>query len=245
MAGHVRLAGVVTALSLLAACDTGAAPPTAGTQPTVAAAPAVPATPAVPAGSSDPAGLPGQGGAAGQVIATTSAGTSPPASCARESRPDGLLTSDDAWPAAEFDVVSQAAYQLDGTCDGGPAWPRDCDLFDRLLLDGWPGYRTEGVGHIAGVSVLSTSGTAIEERLLLFRTPDAVGRQVLADRARACRATRKSLSKEAVLHEFPAQAGRRRFLVIDRTSAIQLTVPAGVDATRLIGLARRRAGAPH
>ncbi|GIE83347.1 hypothetical protein Aph02nite_92970 [Actinoplanes philippinensis] len=238
MAGRVRLAGVVTALSLLAACDTGAAPPTAGTQPTVTAAPVASAVSAHPAGLSDPAG------AAGPMVPTTSAGTSPPASCARESRPGGLLTSGDAWPAAEFDAVSLAAYQLDGTCDGGPEWPRDCDLFDRLLLDGWPGYRAEGVRHIAGISVLSTSGTAIEERILLFRTPDAVGRQVLADRARACGATRRSLSRQAALHEFPAQAGRRRFLVIDRTFAIQLTVPAGVDATRLIDLARRRAGAP-
>lgn len=187
---------------------------------------------------------------AGDATPTVSAppvaasGTPTPAasgSCGRESPPRGLLTTEDGWSAAELDAWSQNGYQLDETCDSGPAWPRDCDLFAGLLLEGWPGYRTEGVHHIAGISLLSTSGITIEERVLLFRSPGSNGRRLLADQAKACKATQRSLSKDAVLHEFPVQRGKRRFLVIDQTLAIQLTVPDGVDAPELIETARRRA----
>lgn len=164
-------------------------------------------------------------------------------SCARESRPHRLLETDDGWAAPELDAWSQNAYRLDETCDSGPEWPNDCDLFADLLLEGWPGYRTEGVHYIAGLSLLNPSGSTIEERVLLFRTPGSNGRRLLADQAKACKATEKSLSTDAVLHEFPAQRGKRRFLVIDQTLAIRLTVPEGVDATRLIETARRRAAA--
>jgi hypothetical protein len=97
------------------------------------------------------------------------------------------------------------------------------------------------VHYIAGLSLLNTSGLTIEERVLLFRTPGSNGRRLLADQAKACKATQKSLSKGAVLHEFPVQRGKRQFLVIDQSLAIKLTVPEGVNATELIETARRRA----
>jgi hypothetical protein len=212
----VRVLAAVLAAGLLAACEAGDTPPSAGPQPTA------------------PSTLP-----------AAASGTPAPAesrSCALESQPRRLLTTDDAWPTAELDAWSQNAYQLDATCDIGPEWPQDCGLFDGLLIEGWPGYRTEGVYYIAGIDILSVSGTTIEERLLLFGTPASNGRRLLADQAKACKATQKSLSDNAVLHEFPAQKGQRRFLVIDQTLAIQLTVPEGVNATKLIETARRRAG---
>jgi hypothetical protein len=205
----------VMAVGLVAACDGGETPSSLGSQPTAASAP--PAT-------------------VSAAPAPTESGT-----CARESQPRRLLTADDAWPTADLDAWSQNAYQLDETCGDGPAWPQACDLFDGLLSSGWPGFRTEGVYYIAGINVLSTSGTTIEERLLLFRTPGSNGRRLLADQANTCKATRKSLPKGAVLHEFPVQNGKRRFLVIDQTLAIQLLVPEGVNATKLIETARRRA----
>jgi hypothetical protein len=212
----VRVLAAVLAVALLAACDGGDAAPFTRLRPTASVPPATASGTPVPV-ESQPCGL--------------------------ESQPRRLLTAEDTWPAAELDAWSQNAYQLDGTCDTGPEWPQVCDLFDGLLLSGWPGYRTEGVHYIAGIDILSASGTTIEERLLLFRTPGSNGRRLLADRAKACGATRKSLSDDAVLHEFPVQTGSRRFLVIDQSLAIQLIVPEGVDATPLIETARRRAEA--
>jgi hypothetical protein len=212
----VRLLAAVLATSLLTACDAGDTPPSAGPQPAMASTP-----PATTSGTPAPA-------ASG--------------SCGLETRPRRLLTTEDGWPAAELDGWSDKAFQLDETCDSGPEWPQDCDLFAGLLLDErWPGYRTEGVSYIAGISLLNQSGITIDERLLLFRTPGSNGRRLLADQAKACKATQRSLSKDVVLHEFPVTGGKRRFLVIDQTLAIQLTVPDGVDATRLIETARRRA----
>ncbi|MEU4155511.1 hypothetical protein [Actinoplanes sp. NPDC026670] len=215
MRTFTRMLAAVMAVGVLAACDAGGTTPSAGPQPATA--------------STSPATAP--------RTPTPSASVS----CALESQPRRLLRTDDGWSAAELDAWSQNAYQLDETCDSGPEWPQDCDLFADLLLEGWPGYRTEGVSSIAGLSLLNTSGLTIEERVLLFRSPGSNGRSLLAEQAKACKATQKSLSKSAVLHEFPAQNGKRRFLVIDQVLAIQLTVPEGFNATKLIETARRRA----
>ncbi|MBB3094120.1 hypothetical protein FHR83_001772 [Actinoplanes campanulatus] len=171
------------------------------------------------------------------------------ATCAAvETRPRWLLTPGDAWSEAEHDGMAQNAFVFGEACDGGPewstwsTWPESCDLFGDLLLDeAWPGYRTEGVYYIAGISLFNQSGENVSERILLFGTPSSGGLRILADQAQKCGATRKSSAGKAVIYQFPSEPGRQRYLIVQRTVAIQLSLTHGVKASPMIEKALRRA----
>ncbi|GAA0463991.1 hypothetical protein GCM10009531_66140 [Actinoplanes capillaceus] len=169
------------------------------------------------------------------------------ATCAGvETKPRWLLTPGDAWPMAEHDAMGQYAFQLSEACDGGLAWStwsESCDpLFEFLPDDtGWPGYRTEGATYIANTSLLNQSGKNIEERILLFATPSSGGLRILADQAEKCGSTRKSSAGKAAIYRFPSEPGRQRYLILQRTIAIQLSVPDEAMAPTMIEKALRRA----
>ncbi|MBO3739604.1 hypothetical protein [Actinoplanes flavus] len=153
-----------------------------------------------------------------------------------------MLTVGDTWSTAELDGTYKKAFQLGEACDGGPAWPESCELLDDFLLDeAWPGYRTEGAYYIAGITLLNQSGKSIEEHMLLFTSPASGGLRILADQAEKCGATRKSSAGETVIYRFPAEKAWQKYLILQRTVAIQLTVPDDAMAPEMIKKALRRA----
>ena len=218
---QVRVLSAALVLALLTSCSVGDVRRTGGQQPTTLAT-----TTASPAAM--PSGLP----------------TTPPvrAECALEAQPRRLLATDDVWPLADLDGISQVAYQLYDSCDSGPSWPQDCaPFFGRVLHDGWPNYRPEGAIYIAAISLLNTSGQTTEEHVLLFRTPSSNGLKLLADHARTCNAESAKHTSGAVLYRFPRQGSAQRFLVVDQSVAILLSTPSSLDPNPLISTAVRRA----
>lgn len=209
MSRLLRTFGALLAASLVASCDAGGSP----------------------VGSSSSA-------SPGVVVSATPV-TSPASSCARQGQARRLLQAGDVWPVTELDAWSQIGYHLDATCDQGPPWPRECDPFGDVLSEGWRGYRTEGAGYVAAISLLNTSGQTVEEQVLLFATRSSSGLAVAASQARACHATTKT-SQDATVYLFPKANAVRRALIVDQTAAIMLKAPADIDIDKLIAAALRR-----
>lgn len=214
---------VVLALSLVTSC---------GVESIRRPAPA-PSTVATPAGTSTPSAGPSSG------PADIAADLRP--DCAREAQPRRLLTTDDVWSMADLDAMSQIASQLSTSCDIGASWPSDPDTLWAALIKGWPGYRTEGVYYTAAVSMLNTSGKTMAEQVMLFRLPTSRGLAMVTDQAKAAHATAGAAVSGATIYRYPPAGDVHRVLIVDRTTAINLTAPSDVDMDKLVRSAVRRA----